>query len=126
MCQDCDAGLAEWGASGSAIRLLPCGENLEAELQEQLLGDACLSPGRVFGNHFSDPLTKFYRNAGPPRSRLPRFSAASTARGEVRERRNRRESVELLIIRIGKRVASNCSQRTIGHMDSQDGAIPRL
>ena len=47
------------------------GRNLDAELQEQLMGDACLSPGRIFANHFSDQLTKLYRNAGPPWSRLP-------------------------------------------------------
>ena len=64
MCQDCDAGLAEWGASGSAIRLLPCGENLEAKLQEQLIGDACLSPGRVFANHFSDPGDEVLQECG--------------------------------------------------------------
>jgi hypothetical protein len=33
------------------------GRNLDAELQEQLIGDACLSPDRIFANHFSDQPT---------------------------------------------------------------------
>jgi hypothetical protein len=47
------------------------GRNLDAELQEQLIGDACLSPGRILPNHFGDQLTKARRNAWPPWSRFP-------------------------------------------------------
>ena len=63
--------LAKWVRSGSASRLSPCGGNLYAELQGQLIGDACLSPGRILPNHLGDQLTKACRNAWPPWSRLP-------------------------------------------------------
>jgi hypothetical protein len=33
------------------------GRNLDAELQEQLIGDACLSPGWILPNHCGDQLT---------------------------------------------------------------------
>ena len=55
-------------------------------------------------------------------------SQYSTRRGQRAQKSKRfGEAINVeLLIRIGKRVASNCSKRTIGHMDSQDGAIPRL
>jgi hypothetical protein len=55
--------------------------------------------------------------------RRKRFSAASTERRAVRDRRKRIQSVKLLI-RIGKGVARNWRKRAIWHMNVQDYAIP--
>jgi hypothetical protein len=47
------------------------GRNFDAELQGQLVGDACLSTGWILPNHLGNQMTKADGNAGPPRSRLP-------------------------------------------------------
>lgn len=47
------------------------GRNFDAELQGQLVGDACLSPGWILPNHLGNQKTKADGNAGPPWSRLP-------------------------------------------------------
>lgn len=50
--------LGQGAGSGSARGSHCARRNLDAELQEQLIGDACLSPGRILANHLGDQPTK--------------------------------------------------------------------
>lgn len=63
MCQDRDACLGRVGRIW-ASRLVRAGRNLDAELQQELIADACLYPGWILADHFRDQLAKLTRMRG--------------------------------------------------------------